>query len=175
MRVELTRQRYAAIEPRVGDSIFVAPRDLKVFLDQEQPVLIGEPADRRSCQTSINTRTGRILDPTLARRFGEALGRIEETKVMRSETIGLARLAVRQQVEIFGGDQVSLNSLWRAVGSPAAASPSDGPSSPRRCLPDSLPISTASRAAGLRHPAQRGRVVDLGGRIEGPVAAPATS
>jgi sulfate/thiosulfate transport system ATP-binding protein len=36
VRVELTRQRYAAIEPRVGDSIFVAPRDLKVFLDQEQ-------------------------------------------------------------------------------------------------------------------------------------------
>jgi sulfate transport system ATP-binding protein len=38
VRVELTRQRYAAIEPRVGDSIFVAPRDLKVFLDQEQAV-----------------------------------------------------------------------------------------------------------------------------------------
>ena len=38
VRVELTRQRYAALEPRVGDSIFVAPRDLKVFLDQEQPV-----------------------------------------------------------------------------------------------------------------------------------------
>ena len=37
---------------------------------------------------------------------------------MRSETIGLARLAARQQVEIFGGDQVSLSSLWRAVGSP---------------------------------------------------------
>ncbi len=42
---------------------------------------------------------------------------------MRSETIGLARLAVRQQVEIFGGDQVSLNSLWRAVGSPAGHEP----------------------------------------------------
>ena len=42
---------------------------------------------------------------------------------MRSETIGLARLAVRQQVEIFGGDQVSLSSLWRAVGSPAGESP----------------------------------------------------
>jgi sulfate transport system ATP-binding protein len=38
VRVELTRQRYAVIEPRVGDSIFVAPRDLKVFLDQEQAV-----------------------------------------------------------------------------------------------------------------------------------------
>jgi hypothetical protein len=42
---------------------------------------------------------------------------------MRSETIGLARLTLRQQVEIFGGDQVSLNSLWRAVGSPAGDEP----------------------------------------------------
>jgi hypothetical protein len=42
---------------------------------------------------------------------------------MRIETIGLARLAVRQQVEIFGGDQVSLNSLWRAVGSPEGHDP----------------------------------------------------
>jgi hypothetical protein len=42
---------------------------------------------------------------------------------MRIETIGLARLAVRQQVEIFGGDRVSLNSLWRAVGSPAGHDP----------------------------------------------------
>jgi hypothetical protein len=44
-------------------------------------------------------------------------------KQMRSETIGLARLAVRQQVEIFGGDQVSLSSLWRAVGSPRGREP----------------------------------------------------
>ena len=42
---------------------------------------------------------------------------------MRSETIGLARLSVRQQVEIFGGDQVSLSSLWRAVGSPRGREP----------------------------------------------------
>ena len=42
---------------------------------------------------------------------------------MPSETIGLARLAVRQQVEIFGAEQVSLNSLWRAVGSPAGQEP----------------------------------------------------
>jgi hypothetical protein len=42
---------------------------------------------------------------------------------MRSETFGLARLAVRQQVEIFGGDQVSLSSLWRAVGSPGGREP----------------------------------------------------
>jgi len=32
-------------------------------------------------------------------------------------------LAVRQQVEIFGGDQVSLSSLWRAVGSPEGKDP----------------------------------------------------
>jgi sulfate/thiosulfate transport system ATP-binding protein len=38
VRVELTRQRYAALEPQVGEPIFVAPRDLKVFLDQSQPV-----------------------------------------------------------------------------------------------------------------------------------------
>jgi len=42
---------------------------------------------------------------------------------MRIETIGWARLALRQQVEIFGGDQVSLESLWRAVGSPAGHDP----------------------------------------------------
>ncbi len=42
---------------------------------------------------------------------------------MRSETIGLAQVAVRQQVEIFGAEQVSLNSLWRAVGSPAGQEP----------------------------------------------------
>ncbi len=37
VRVELTRQRYAALDPRVGEMIFLAPRDLKVFLDQSQP------------------------------------------------------------------------------------------------------------------------------------------
>lgn len=42
---------------------------------------------------------------------------------MRSEVIGLAQMAVRQQVEIFGGDQVSLNSLWRAVGNPDGQDP----------------------------------------------------
>ncbi|MFI5454241.1 MAG: TOBE-like domain-containing protein [Isosphaerales bacterium] len=37
VRVELTRQRYAALEPRIGDTMFLAPRDLKVFVDQSQP------------------------------------------------------------------------------------------------------------------------------------------
>jgi sulfate transport system ATP-binding protein len=37
VRVELTRHRYAALEPRIGETIFLAPRDFKVFLDQSQP------------------------------------------------------------------------------------------------------------------------------------------
>jgi len=37
VRVELTRQRYAALDPRIGETIFLLPRDLKVFLDQSQP------------------------------------------------------------------------------------------------------------------------------------------
>ena len=42
---------------------------------------------------------------------------------MGIRTIGWARLALRQQVEIFGGDQVSLDSLWRAVASPGGHDP----------------------------------------------------
>jgi hypothetical protein len=42
---------------------------------------------------------------------------------MRIERIGWARLALRQQVEIFGGYQVSLDSLWRSVASPAGHDP----------------------------------------------------
>jgi sulfate transport system ATP-binding protein len=38
VRVELTRQRYAAAEPQVGETIFLVPRDLKVFLEHGQPV-----------------------------------------------------------------------------------------------------------------------------------------
>ena len=41
------------------------------------------------------------------------------------KTIGLARLALKQQVEFFGGDQVSLDSLWRAVGEPGRPRPPD--------------------------------------------------
>jgi sulfate/thiosulfate transport system ATP-binding protein len=38
VRVELSRDRYAALEPRIGETLFVAPRDLKVFRDpSEQP------------------------------------------------------------------------------------------------------------------------------------------
>lgn len=42
---------------------------------------------------------------------------------MVTRTTGWARLALRQQVEIFGGDQVSLDSLWRAVASPPGHDP----------------------------------------------------
>jgi hypothetical protein len=42
---------------------------------------------------------------------------------MTIETIGWARLALRQQVEIFGGEQVSLDSLWRAAESPEGQDP----------------------------------------------------
>jgi hypothetical protein len=42
---------------------------------------------------------------------------------MRSTTSGLALTALRQQLEIFGDDQVSLDSLWRAAASPAGHDP----------------------------------------------------
>lgn len=42
---------------------------------------------------------------------------------MHTSSIGWARRALRQQIEIFGGDQVSLDSLWRAVGCPAGHDP----------------------------------------------------
>jgi sulfate transport system ATP-binding protein len=38
VRVELTRQRCAALEPQIGETIYVAPRDLKVFVDQLHPI-----------------------------------------------------------------------------------------------------------------------------------------
>jgi sulfate/thiosulfate transport system ATP-binding protein len=41
VRVELSRERCAALDPRVGESLFVAPRDLKIFLDQSHPVRAG--------------------------------------------------------------------------------------------------------------------------------------
>ncbi len=43
---------------------------------------------------------------------------------MATRTTGWARLALRQQVEIFGGDQVSLDSLWRAAARPPGHDPS---------------------------------------------------
>lgn len=38
VRVELSRDRFAAIEPRIGEALFLSPRDIKVFHDQVQPV-----------------------------------------------------------------------------------------------------------------------------------------
>ncbi len=37
VRVELTRERFAVLNPRVGATVFVAPRDLKVFVEEAQP------------------------------------------------------------------------------------------------------------------------------------------
>ena len=37
VRVELSRDRYAELEPRIGESLYLSPRDLKVFHDQAQP------------------------------------------------------------------------------------------------------------------------------------------
>ncbi len=42
---------------------------------------------------------------------------------MNVRTIEWARLALEQQVEFFGGDQVSLDSLWRSWGSPEGHDP----------------------------------------------------
>ena len=42
---------------------------------------------------------------------------------MDIKTNGWARSALRQQVEIFGEDQLSLDSLWRAVASPSGHDP----------------------------------------------------
>ena len=42
---------------------------------------------------------------------------------MSIKHVGWARVALRQQVEFFGGDQVSLDSLWRSVASPAGHDP----------------------------------------------------
>jgi hypothetical protein len=36
---------------------------------------------------------------------------------------GLARLALKQQIEFFGGGPVSLDSLWRACGNPESHDP----------------------------------------------------
>lgn len=42
---------------------------------------------------------------------------------MNVRPIDWARQALEQQVEFFGGDQVSLDSLWRSWGSPAGRDP----------------------------------------------------
>lgn len=38
-------------------------------------------------------------------------------------SIGLAEATLRQQIEIFEGDGISLDSLWRAAGCPAGRDP----------------------------------------------------
>jgi sulfate transport system ATP-binding protein len=37
VRVELSRERYAEIEPRVGEALYLSPRELKIFYDEAQP------------------------------------------------------------------------------------------------------------------------------------------
>jgi hypothetical protein len=46
-----------------------------------------------------------------------------EQKAMSVKTTRWATRALRQQLEIFGDEKVSLDSLWRAVGSPAGHDP----------------------------------------------------
>ena len=89
---------------------------------------------------------------------------------MRSETIGLARLAVRQQVEIFGGDQVSLSSLWRAVGSPAGHDPERWAELAAPLLAGFTAYLDRLESIGASSSGSVAVVVDLGRRIEGSMA-----
>src|SRR4051812_30893743 len=42
---------------------------------------------------------------------------------MATSTVGLAEATLRQQIEIFEGRDISLDSLWRAAGCPAGRDP----------------------------------------------------
>ena len=37
VRVELSSDRYAALEPKLGESLYVTPRDFTLFADQQSP------------------------------------------------------------------------------------------------------------------------------------------
>jgi sulfate transport system ATP-binding protein len=37
VRVELSRERYSELDPRIGESLYLSPRELKVFHEQAQP------------------------------------------------------------------------------------------------------------------------------------------
>jgi hypothetical protein len=71
---------------------------------------------------------------------------------MTAMIANMARLALRQQVEFLGGDQVSLDSLWRAWGSP------DG-HDPRRWSELAAPL-LAGFAAYLNNLEGAGRAAD---------------
>src|SRR5207253_2988954 len=48
---------------------------------------------------------------------------VRRSQMMATTPTGLARAGLRQQVEIFGGGGISLDSLWRAVGEPDGCEP----------------------------------------------------
>ncbi len=77
---------------------------------------------------------------------------------MVTKTIGWAKLALRQQVEIFGGDQVSLDSLWRAVSSPQGQDPRIW-SELAAPLLDGLSAYFGNLATGLRPSADPARLL----------------
>jgi hypothetical protein len=56
-------------------------------------------------------------------RFVDHVDGPEEATAMSDQSTGWARRALAQQVEIFGGDQISLDTLWRAVACPAGHDP----------------------------------------------------
>ena len=74
---------------------------------------------------------------------------------MSIKHVGWARLALRQQVEFFGGDQVSLDSLWRSVGSPAGHDPQRWSELEPRCCRDFPPTSIECIKGRKPSPLQR--------------------
>ena len=75
---------------------------------------------------------------------------------MGETTLGWAKLALRQQVEIFGGDHVSLDSLWRRSAIRPDTTLAAGLSWLPRCSPASRLISIGLTATSIRPPIRRG-------------------
>ena len=88
---------------------------------------------------------------------------------MSTKIANLARLALRQQVEFLGDGQVSLDSLWRAWGSPAGHDP-------RRWAELAAPLLggfaayLANLESGDRAPEEDATALGLARGVEGPVA-----
>ncbi len=64
-----------------------------------------------------------ILAQTVDAKQTRGLVSDREETIMRRKVDGWAKKALKQQIEIFGEDQVSLDSLWRAVASPCGHDP----------------------------------------------------
>jgi hypothetical protein len=64
-----------------------------------------------------------VPSPAIKHETGQEKVFDREEQVMRKSGEGWARTALKQQLEIFGENQVSLDSLWRAVGSPSGHDP----------------------------------------------------